>query len=355
MSNYLNHLIARSFNGVDVIKPRPIALFEPVAPALLPAIAPTLPGTEDGDAASLATDAITHLSNQSSSDRSPLSQSPAPLAESQPVPLSDGTAMAQDDPFSSSPPVAAQPLTIPAAPLPLPSAASPSPPTPTSQPIGAPEPIQPPPAPIHLGSPNQDVVLPEAAFTPAPLPATVLTAPTAPTTLTAPSVEHPVPPDTINERSPHVSPQTAALAQPTSSPSAVSVRPTLKLVSPHQSVIENNGAIAPSQSAFPTASAATVPLAPAVNATLAPVSQAIPEPTLSLPHPPVALQPHSVSSDLPSPSSSLPSSPPTIHVTIGRIEVRATPPAGSPVAPSRPKLPVMSLDEYLRQRSGGGR
>ena len=44
----------------------------------------------------------------------------------------------------------------------------------------------------------------------------------------------------------------------------------------------------------------------------------------------------------------------TIHVTIGRIEVRATPP---PSAPARKQnaAPVMSLDEYLKTRSGGQR
>ena len=44
----------------------------------------------------------------------------------------------------------------------------------------------------------------------------------------------------------------------------------------------------------------------------------------------------------------------TIHVTIGRIEVRATPP---PSAPARKQnaAPVMSLDEYLKTRSGGKR
>ncbi|RCJ29421.1 hypothetical protein A6770_22075 [Nostoc minutum NIES-26] len=47
---------------------------------------------------------------------------------------------------------------------------------------------------------------------------------------------------------------------------------------------------------------------------------------------------------------------PTIQVTIGRIEVRATPPAPTPVptAKSRPHTPAMGLAEYLRQRSGGG-
>jgi hypothetical protein len=44
---------------------------------------------------------------------------------------------------------------------------------------------------------------------------------------------------------------------------------------------------------------------------------------------------------------------PTIHVTIGRIEVRATPPPVSAQSKSRPAAPVMSLDDYLRQRGGG--
>lgn len=45
---------------------------------------------------------------------------------------------------------------------------------------------------------------------------------------------------------------------------------------------------------------------------------------------------------------------PTIQVTIGRVEVRATPlPAPAPKRP-RAKPPVMSLDEYLRQRNQGG-
>jgi hypothetical protein len=47
-------------------------------------------------------------------------------------------------------------------------------------------------------------------------------------------------------------------------------------------------------------------------------------------------------------------SAPTIHVTIGRIEVRATP---APIQKqSKPNAPVsMSLDEYLTKRNGGGR
>lgn len=43
----------------------------------------------------------------------------------------------------------------------------------------------------------------------------------------------------------------------------------------------------------------------------------------------------------------------TIHVTIGRIEVRAVQPPPA-AAKSRQSQPVMNLDEYLRQRSQGG-
>ncbi|KYC37279.1 hypothetical protein WA1_47550 [Scytonema hofmannii PCC 7110] len=46
-------------------------------------------------------------------------------------------------------------------------------------------------------------------------------------------------------------------------------------------------------------------------------------------------------------------SAPTIHVSIGRIEVRATPTSTQPSTRSRPTPSVMSLEEYLRQRGGG--
>jgi hypothetical protein len=52
------------------------------------------------------------------------------------------------------------------------------------------------------------------------------------------------------------------------------------------------------------------------------------------------------------PSAVKPEPAPTIQVTIGRIEVRATPPSSSKRQPAT--VPVMSLDDYLRQRAGGG-
>ena len=46
---------------------------------------------------------------------------------------------------------------------------------------------------------------------------------------------------------------------------------------------------------------------------------------------------------------------PTINVTIGRIEVRATPPPVSKSGKQRSAPPAMSLEEYLGKRSQGGR
>jgi hypothetical protein len=45
---------------------------------------------------------------------------------------------------------------------------------------------------------------------------------------------------------------------------------------------------------------------------------------------------------------------PTIQVTIGRIEVRAMPPANPRPQPRRAEPPVMGLEEYLNQRAKGG-
>ena len=47
--------------------------------------------------------------------------------------------------------------------------------------------------------------------------------------------------------------------------------------------------------------------------------------------------------------------PPTIHVTIGRIEVRATPAATPPPRDARRAGPKLNLEDYLRTRGGGSK
>lgn len=52
----------------------------------------------------------------------------------------------------------------------------------------------------------------------------------------------------------------------------------------------------------------------------------------------------------------MPAQRPTITVSIGRIEVRAVMPPGSPVTTPTPRLqPTLSLDDYLRERTEGRR
>jgi len=76
---------------------------------------------------------------------------------------------------------------------------------------------------------------------------------------------------------------------------------------------------------------------------------------------PVVVQPHVTPAPRVEPAAPAPAEPmathkpaPTIQVTIGRIEVRATPPPVPP--PKQRSTPlVMSLDDYLRQRNGGRR
>jgi len=72
----------------------------------------------------------------------------------------------------------------------------------------------------------------------------------------------------------------------------------------------------------------------------------------------VVAQPHVTpyvepAAPVPAEPAATPGPTPTIQVTIGRVEVQATPPAPTPKN-QRPKPPVMSLDEYLRQRTNRG-
>jgi hypothetical protein len=71
----------------------------------------------------------------------------------------------------------------------------------------------------------------------------------------------------------------------------------------------------------------------------------------STPATPLSVRPRAAPSEPAPPRHAGPAPPgPAIHVTIGRIEVRATTPASAPRAKERPAPPVMTLDEYLRER-----
>jgi hypothetical protein len=46
---------------------------------------------------------------------------------------------------------------------------------------------------------------------------------------------------------------------------------------------------------------------------------------------------------------------PTVHISIGRVEVKATAEPAAPKRAEQPRRPVLSLDDYLRGRAGGAR
>ncbi|MEV7037721.1 hypothetical protein [Amycolatopsis sp. NPDC051061] len=64
--------------------------------------------------------------------------------------------------------------------------------------------------------------------------------------------------------------------------------------------------------------------------------------------------------DVPKPSRPVsrraPAAEPTVHISIGRVEVKAAPqPAPRPARAESPRRPAVSLDDYLRNRAGGDR
>lgn len=98
---------------------------------------------------------------------------------------------------------------------------------------------------------------------------------------------------------------------------------------------------------------------PAARAEPSPPTIGRVEPTLTRAAHTVMVQPHVASYVNPAVPASIepldaPQPAPTIQVTIGRIEVRATPPSALPQS-KRLTPPVMSLDEYLSQRAREGR
>jgi hypothetical protein len=142
---------------------------------------------------------------------------------------------------------------------------------------------------------------------------------------------------------------------PVSPPKERKSRPGLKPILPHTVVSSIRAPFTDLEDGHPVA--VTPPLAVERE------ERSFPQPTASRPgdliplaSTPFVIQPlvkpyeEPPSQDLARPAE-MPNAMPTIHVTIGRVEVRATPPP-SPLKKEQPnRTPVMSLDEYLHQRA----
>jgi len=129
----------------------------------------------------------------------------------------------------------------------------------------------------------------------------------------------------------------SALPQPSSAQARVEAAPRPRDRATHPSVLEPRT----------DASAPETPRDHAHDASPAPAptqAQAILKPRLPYPEP-VAQSAQ--------PSASLPTEP-TVHVTIGRVEIRAVAAAATPTRAAPPK-PALSLSDYLQRRDGGRR
>lgn len=328
MSDYLGQLIARSFDQAETLRPRPVALFEPSQPA-------------------------TGL--------------PAPPDE---VPVSDRTS-------SVLPPTAPPPPHPVAAPLHAPVPAPPSVgATPTLRPPLEVHPLEAPP--VHAPPPREAPLAPEPSTTSEPqAPPSPSVPPTAPQTLlsTAPRVvEH------VTET---VRPAPPPATVPPVMSEVVRVQPTREIIT--ERIVEAKLQPPPPAAPSPRGQTLLPADAPVIDHGTEPPRAELSRRQPSQP-PPLPPDLHDLRSatevrPAPSPSASTsraaakttmviqprveapreqatmpPSSPPpspTIHVTIGRVEVRASSPS-PPSRRPRPQPAVMSLDEYLEQRASGG-
>lgn len=147
---------------------------------------------------------------------------------------------------------------------------------------------------------------------------------------------------------------------PTVTPSAAPV-PRVTAVVRDSSVSHANEAavtplptLAPERAEAPTPTTTTAPLAASYAAPMPPSASAPSERVLVQPEIRPLVERSAPLSPAPPTLTPAPSGP-TVHVTIGRLEVRATqPPPPSTAARRAEPQPPVKLDEYLRQRGGRG-
>jgi hypothetical protein len=325
MNDYLGNLIARTLDQGEVVQPRPLSLFEPIAAIPWPVLAaPAETAAEVGEPAAETAFPAPPLDlrpqppqpARSSFEATPETASgPQPvsrrLADRRPVELArDGADVAPDmtprlTQTSPRPPVKTAPALLE-----------------NDDPAG------------HAPDMKQVSIRP--AFNPP-----------------APVLELPEQPD-AGRTLPAQPLSAVAPAGVETSPTAAE-RPGLETVD-RQIVVERIIAAAalPAETRLENQAALPARFAKPENQT---VAETTPAPLHPSPGPPVVARPEVRSAprrEQPA-LSNLPAPAPTIQVTIGRIEVRATPPA-APSAKARKSQPApLSLAEYLRQRTNGGK
>jgi hypothetical protein len=295
MSDFLGQLIDRSFGRADSVRPRPVALFEPSQPASGNLVPPDVEPYDAGD------------------------QVPAPAS----MPSNAAPAPRHMSPAAPSQAASTRPLRMPS-------------PAPTAQPDV-------PPAVIHYQ------VEPTAAGEPPALPRV------APPAMVEPT-QHYGTRDVVVERVL----EEARQASPPRTAAPTVIESTLLQPILREVVVERTAEAPPLPAATPREvfpphvlsadvrdQAGSAPDAPRPPRALKPLTEAAP---------PVVVQPRMERRrrEPAAPETSISATRPTIQVTIGRVEVRAIPAPAPPGRRPHPQPTVMTLDEYLKQRAGGG-
>jgi len=343
MSNYLNNLVAKSLNQTEVVQPRLASLFEPL---------PRSPGSVAGQAFNIEQLIGTATSEEAEFEAQSRERISTVLPSEPPRERRSRT------PDLRSPPITPHPLSNP---------------FPTEETSPAPPPYQPSSAPVQTTVTPLSVSsnpLPTEETSPTPLPYQPSSAPVQ-TIVTPLSIrgEQLPPPSASLEPFPanreasdaneprHPTEQARLpVLEPTVIESSVSEpivsskepSPTAELP-PELFFLQKTNPVVSKASALPNQ-----PLVPApAELTAIPGSTSTPASStaVSVGNLQIAPSVKSLAQDFME-GGDTPQPSPTIQVTIGRIEVRATPPPATSLAKSRPASPAMSLEEYLRQRGG---
>ena len=309
MSNYLNNLVAKSLNQTEVVQPRVASLFEPL---------PMSPGSVAGQGFNIEQLMGTAMSDETEFE----AQSRERISTV--LPIESTRERRSRIPDLRSPPITPQPLSNA---------------FPTEETSPAPPPYQPSSAPVQpivtpLSVRGEQLPPPSASLEPFPVNREASD---------ASGPRHPTEQPRLPVREPTViQPSVSELVVSSKEPSPTAELPpelfflqTTNPVVPKASALPNQPLVpAPAESTAIPGSTSTPPSSTAVSVItqIAPSVKSIPQNFME-------------GGDTPQPS-------PTIQVTIGRIEVRATPPPATSVAKSRPASSAMSLEEYLRQRGG---
>lgn len=396
MNDFLGSLIARNLTQAETLLPRPVSWFEPRAPDLSPAararpepvaaledpgaerelpwlesvdtilappppaprqsrprpnqaMAPPPAAPEEAIATTVETLPVTPLEPSHQPLPAPSARRPGP----RPVTETPATDALPGQAASQAPDQAPEATAPPVRPDQAPEAmvqAAPTPIAPVTRPpvvarraaLQPPTPVSPSPQPVEIAPAASNPPSDESVVAPASQPAPRQPRPSSlaatPRPAETPSAERSAAASMVQLREP-LAPPTQRLAP-------------VESADDHEPRVTARPPAEEGMRRAPPVAAATelAPLTPGGNAAATAV-----QPVVRVVEPVTSLRPaFDGARGEPRPGPASPEPLPTIQVTIGRIEVRATP---APVAPaaSRRAAPAMSLEEYLRQRSQGGR